>query len=97
MDDGSGINLIFASTLRAINRSMTNLIPSDTSFHDIVPEKSFIPLGQIDLDVVFGGPPNFWSERLTFEVATGHHNTTPCWDDLRMHGSWLCRITLISS
>jgi hypothetical protein len=59
IDGGSGLNLIFTSTLSAINRSMTNLIPSDNSFHDIVPGKAVIPLGQIALDVVFGGPHNF--------------------------------------
>jgi hypothetical protein len=54
MDGGSGINLIFTSTFRASNRSMKKLIPLDTSFDDIVPHKRFVPLGQIDLDVVFG-------------------------------------------
>jgi hypothetical protein len=68
MDGGSGLNLIFASTLSAINRSMTNLIPSDNSFHGIIPGKAVIPLGQIALDVIFGGPHNFWSEKITFEV-----------------------------
>ena len=59
MDGGSGINLIFADTLRAMNRSMTNLAPSDTTFHGIVPGKPVLPLGKIALDVVFGRPDNF--------------------------------------
>jgi hypothetical protein len=39
MDGGSGLILIFASILRAINRSLTNLSPTDSTFHGIVPGK----------------------------------------------------------
>ena len=69
MDGGSGINLIFANTLRAMNRSLTNLAASDTSFHGIVPGKPEVPLGKIGLDVIFGSPENFRRERIEFEVV----------------------------
>jgi hypothetical protein len=69
MDGGSGINLIFASTLRAMNLSLTNLAASDTSFHGIVPGKPEIPLGKIGLDVIFGTPENYRRERIEFEVV----------------------------
>jgi hypothetical protein len=69
MDGGSGINLIFANTLRAMNLSLTNLAASDTSFHGIVPGKPEIPLGKIGLDVIFGTPENYRRERIEFEVV----------------------------
>ena len=69
MDGGSGINLIFASTLRAMNLSLTNLATSDTSFHGIVPGKPKIPLGKIGLDVIFGTPENYMREKIEFEVV----------------------------
>jgi hypothetical protein len=39
MDAGSGINLIYAITLRAMSISMENLKPTDCSFHGIVPPR----------------------------------------------------------
>ena len=68
MDAGSGINLIYASTLRAMNISLTNLAASDTCFHGIVPGKPNVPLGKITLDVVFGSRKNFRRENMEFEV-----------------------------
>ena len=59
MDGGSGINLIFASTLRAMNISTTNLAASETFFHGIVPGEPNYPMGKIGLDVVFGTSQNF--------------------------------------
>ena len=69
MDGGSGINLIFASTLRAMNISTTNLAASETSFHRIVPREPNYPMGKIGLDVVFGTEQNFRRERIEFEVV----------------------------
>ena len=69
MDGGSGINLIFASTLRAMNLSTTNLAASEISFHGIVPGEQNYPMGKIGLDVVFGTEKNFRRERIEFEVV----------------------------
>jgi hypothetical protein len=49
--------------------SLTNLIPSDASFHGIVPGKPEMPLGKILLDVVFGTREYFRREKLEFEVV----------------------------
>jgi hypothetical protein len=68
MDAGSGINLIYAKMLRAMNISLTNLAPSDTCFHGIVPGKPTIALGKIALDVVFGSQENFRRENMELEV-----------------------------
>ncbi|KAM0844865.1 hypothetical protein ACQ4PT_056787 [Festuca glaucescens] len=68
MDAGTGINLMYADTLRAMNISLTNLAPSDTCFHGVAPGKANIPLGKIALDAIFGTRENFRSEKIEFEV-----------------------------
>jgi hypothetical protein len=69
MHGGSGINIIFANTLRDMNRSLTNLPHSETTFHGIVLGKPVLPLGTIALEVIFGKPTNFRRERIDFEVV----------------------------
>ena len=69
MDGGSGINIIFADTLRGMNRSLANLARSETNFHNIVLGKPVFPLGKIALDVIFGEPTNFRREKIDFEVV----------------------------
>jgi hypothetical protein len=68
MDAGSGINLIYARTLRAMSISLENLNPTDCSFHDIVLGSANHPLGKIELDVCFGDSGNYHKEKLEFEV-----------------------------
>ena len=43
MDGGSGINLMFASTLAAMRIPQCSLEQSDTTFHGIVPGKGIFP------------------------------------------------------
>jgi hypothetical protein len=54
IDAGSGINLIYAKTFRAMRISLKFLKPTDCSFHGIVPGSANYPLGRIALDVCFG-------------------------------------------
>jgi hypothetical protein len=68
MDAGSGINLIYARTLRAMCISLENLKRTDCSFHRIVPGSANYPLGKIELDVCFGSSSNYRGEKLEFEV-----------------------------
>jgi hypothetical protein len=68
MDAGSGINLIYAKTLRAMHISLEFLKPTDCSFHGIVPGSANYPLGRISLDVFFGTRLNFRQEKLEFKV-----------------------------
>jgi hypothetical protein len=68
MDAGSGINLIYARTLRAMCISLESLKPTDCSFHGIVPGSANYPLGKIELDVCFGSSSNYHREKLEFEV-----------------------------
>jgi hypothetical protein len=48
---------------------MDNLLPTETSFHGIVPGKPTYPLGVIHLDIIFGTPANFRKEKIEFEVV----------------------------
>jgi hypothetical protein len=69
MDGGSSLNFIYADTLRKIKIPMNDLLPTETSFHGIVPGKPTYPLGVIHLDVIFGTPANFKKEKIEFEVV----------------------------
>jgi hypothetical protein len=51
MDAGSGINLIYAKTLRAMHISLEFLKPTDCSFHGIIPGSANYPLGCVALNV----------------------------------------------
>jgi hypothetical protein len=68
MDAGSGINLIYSKTLRAMHISMEFLKPTNCSFHVIVPGSANYPLGRIALDIFFGNRQNYRKEKLDFEV-----------------------------
>jgi hypothetical protein len=51
---GSGINLIYTKTLRAMHISLEFLKPTDSSFHGIIPGSANYPLGRIALNICFG-------------------------------------------
>jgi hypothetical protein len=68
MDAGSGINLIYTRTLKAMCISLESLKPTDCSFHGIVLGGANYPLGKIELDVCFGNSSNYRREKLEFEV-----------------------------
>jgi hypothetical protein len=68
MDARSGINLIYARTLKAMSISLESLKPMDCSFHGIVPGSANYPIGRIELDVCFGNSNNYQREKLEYEV-----------------------------
>jgi hypothetical protein len=68
LDAGSGINLIYAKTLRAVHISLEFLKPTDCSFHGIVRGSANYPLGRIALDICFGNRQNYRWKKLDFEV-----------------------------
>jgi hypothetical protein len=68
MDAGSGINLIYARTLKAMSISRESLKPIDCSFHGIVPGSANYPLGKIELDVCFSDSGNYRREKMEYEV-----------------------------
>ena len=69
MDGGSGLNILYAETLKGMSIPMSKLSESNMSFHGVIPGKKAQSLGQITLDVVFGDSKNYRKEKLTFEVV----------------------------
>jgi hypothetical protein len=68
MDAGSGINQIYARTLKAMCISLESPKPTECSFHGIVSRGANFPLEKIELDVCFGNNNNYRREKLEFEV-----------------------------
>jgi hypothetical protein len=70
INGGSGLNLIFASTLMKMGLNyMSLLTPSKAPFYGIVPGNSSTPIGSVTLSITFGTEQNFWTEYIKFEVA----------------------------
>jgi hypothetical protein len=69
MDKGSGLNILYASTLDKMGIPHSNLCPSKAPFHGIMPEKEVVPFGRIRLNITFDQMNNFRKEPLTFEVV----------------------------
>jgi hypothetical protein len=69
MDGGSGINVLYASRLDDMGIPRSALRPSIAPFHRVVPGMETLPIGQINLPVMFGDVRNFRTETLTFEVV----------------------------
>ncbi|XP_066373157.1 uncharacterized protein [Miscanthus floridulus] len=69
MDGGSGLNILYASTLDRMGILWSSLCPSKAFGYGIVPGKEAMPLGCILLNVTFSQPDNFRKEPLTFEVV----------------------------
>jgi hypothetical protein len=69
MDGGSGINVLYASTLDDMGISRSKMRPSTAPFHGVVPGMEALPIGQIDLPITFRDMQNFHTETLTFEVV----------------------------
>jgi hypothetical protein len=69
MDGGSGINVLYASTLDDMGIPLSQLRPSAAPFHGVVPGMVALPIRQIDLPVTFGDMRNFRTKTFTFEVV----------------------------
>jgi hypothetical protein len=70
IDGGSGLNVIFASTLRKMALDFPDmLVPSKSPFYGIVLGNAAHPLGMVVLPVTFGTRENYRTEFIKFEVA----------------------------
>ena len=74
MDGGSVLNIMYTEMLNAMGVDRARIRPTGEPFHGIMPGKQAMSLGQIDLPITFGGPSNYRTETLTFEVV-GFHGT----------------------
>jgi hypothetical protein len=76
IDGGSGLNVLFAKTLKKMGLDITHMLTKSTSpFYGIIPSNTAIPLGS--LPVTFGeSRDNYRTEYIKFEVAdfeTSYH------------------------
>jgi hypothetical protein len=78
IDGGSGLNVLFAKTLKNMKLDITHMLTKSTSpFSGIVPGNVAIQLGLVVLPVTFGeSRDNYHTEYIKFEVAdfeTSYH------------------------
>jgi hypothetical protein len=70
IDGESGLNLIFAGTLKKMGLDFTDmLVPNKSCFYGIIPGNAAYPLGTVVLPVTFGMRENYRTEFIKFEVA----------------------------
>jgi hypothetical protein len=70
IDGGSGLNLLFASTLKKMGLDISKMLtPSKAHFYGIVPGNVATPLGSVVLQVTFGLKDNYCTKYIKFEVA----------------------------
>jgi hypothetical protein len=78
IDGGSGLNVLFAKTLKKMGLDITHMLTKSTApFYSIVPGNAAVPLGSVVLPVTFGeSRDNYRTEYIKFEVAdfeTSYH------------------------
>ena len=69
MDGGSSLNLIYQDTVHKMGIDPTRISQSNTTFKGVIPGTEARCTGSLVLEVVFGSPDNFQSEKLTFDIA----------------------------
>ena len=69
IDNGNAINIMYKDTMLKLGVSMNTLLPTETTFHGIVPGVSCSPMGKIWVEVLFGTWENCRTESLEFEVV----------------------------
>ena len=69
MDGGSGLNLIHQDTVRKMGIDPTKISHSNTTFKGVIPGPEACSTGSLILEVVFGSPRNYQSEKLDFDIA----------------------------
>ena len=97
MDGGSGLNILYAETLKGMGILMSRFSGSNMSFHWVIPGKKAASLGQITLEVVFGDAKNYRKEKLTFKSWIFRVRIMQFWAGRLMHDSWLDLVTCTSN
>ena len=69
MDGGSSLNLIYQDTVRKMGIDPMRISQSNTTFKGVIPGPEARCMGSLVLEVVFGSPDNFRSEKLTFDIT----------------------------
>jgi hypothetical protein len=66
---GSSINLLYRTSMEKLEIPAIQLKPTKLTFHSIMPGHSCMPMGRIQLEVLFGEKDNYRREPIWFEVV----------------------------
>jgi hypothetical protein len=80
IDGGSSINLIYHTSMEKLGIPAIQLEPTKLTFHGIVPGHSCMPMGKIQLEVLFGERDNYHRETLTARIT--HCSAALLWPNL---------------
>jgi hypothetical protein len=69
IDGGSSINLLYRTSMEKLGIPEIQLKPTKLTFHGIVSGHSCMPMGRIELEVLFGRKDNHRREPIWFEVV----------------------------
>ena len=69
MDDDSDLNLLYQNSIRKTGINPAIIRHGNTSFQGVTPGPDTHCMGSLLLEVMFGSPDNFRSEKLTFYIA----------------------------
>ncbi|KAI4994439.1 hypothetical protein ZWY2020_034080 [Hordeum vulgare] len=67
VNGGSSINILYLDTLLKLGLKETDVLPTSTVFHGIMPRQSCSPIGKIQLDVLFSDKAHFRRDSIWFE------------------------------
>ena len=110
IDGDSGLNLIYQDTVRKMGIDPTKINHSNSTFKAVIPGPEARCTGSLLLEVVFGSPDNFRSEKLTFYIAPfrsgyqallrraafAHFNAVPHYASLKLKMSGPCDTITVS-
>jgi hypothetical protein len=69
INGGSSINLLYCTTMEKLGIPAIQLKPTKLTFHGIMPGHSCMPMGRIQLVLLFGEKDNYRHELIWFEVV----------------------------
>ena len=69
MDSKNGLNLLYARTYDVVGLSQAMVWLFDAPFYGVVLGIQVVPLGQVDLPMMFRAQANFYTKMLTFEIG----------------------------
>ena len=69
MDGGSDLNMLYQGTIHKLGVNPALILRGKTSFPGGTPCPDTQSMGSLSLEVTFGSPVNFRSEKITFHIA----------------------------
>ena len=76
MDGGRSLNIIYQDTVRRMGIDLSKISQINTTFEGVILGGAARCRGSLVLEVIFGSPSNFRSEKLLFAIAplqSGYH------------------------